>query len=211
MDGNHHLATEPKARKRSRRIVKLWLKLCAHRALIIKNKWKPHRIRYGLRTTNARIVWIEKAMVTKDRTLSIDTALYLIGKILRSGRLSRNNQAARSLLVGWISEIRWYNDMELRTGSGGSDTEINSSYLLCGFIEAALSGLEWGNRSNIYSTNRAKYRTAWAAATDSYDQNQHHSHLHHPYGVPYHQRNHHYRMEHRKKPSCITGGCATLS
>ena len=44
MDGNHHLVTEPKARKRTRSTVNLQLKLCAHSALNFKNKRKPHRI-----------------------------------------------------------------------------------------------------------------------------------------------------------------------
>ena len=49
---------------------------------------------------------LRKRWSQKSELLSIDTALRLRGKILKSGQLSRNNLAARSLLVGRISEIR---------------------------------------------------------------------------------------------------------
>ena len=63
-------------------------------------------------------VWLHlrKRWSQKSESSPIDTALRLKGKILKSGRLSRDHLAARSLLVGWISEIRGYKFMNLRAG-----------------------------------------------------------------------------------------------
>ena len=71
-------------------------------------------------------------------------------------------------------------------------------------------------KSHIYITNQPRKIPICLSRRNIFLSLNHyhcHTHLHHHLpGAPYHQRNHHYRIEHRKKTLlyCITGGCTTL-
>ena len=145
---------------------------------------------------------MKKRWSQKSESLPTDTALRLRGKILKSGRLSRDKLAARSLLVGWISEIRGYKVMNLRAGSRGSDTEKNL-HIFGARLNRSRSIRLGMRKPHIYIINQPRKipnRLSRCNRFLSSNHHHHHTHLHyHPHGVPYHQRNHHYRMEHRNK------------
>ena len=142
---------------------------------------------------------MKKHWSQKSESLPTDTTLRLRGKILKSGRLSRDNLAARSLLVGWISEIRGYKIMNLRTGSGGSDTEKNL-HIFAEQLNRSRSIRLGMRKPHIYIINQPRKIPIRLSRHNRFlSSNRHHHHHTHLHYHPYHQRNHHYQMEHQKK------------
>ena len=211
MDGKPHLLSKPKGRKRTRGTVNLWLKSPAHRAPNSNNEWKPHWI--SVRTSNYRCgnSLNEKALVTKVRII---TDRYRPAPVRQDfkKRVTFTRHPGRTLATSLLDfrnpRIQGHEFARRLWRIGYREKKLHIFSERFNRSRSIMLGMR---KPHIYIINQPHKIPIRCNRFLSSNHNHHHTHLHHhPHGAPYHQRNHHYRMEHRKKPSCITGGCATL-